>query len=229
MERATAPVAGYRERLIAALAESIDGQGYRDTTVADIVRIARTSRRSFYEQFADRDDCFLALFERTVEEMMAGVAGAVEPTDPPERQVDQALDAYLAAVLARPALHLSFVRDLPALGEAGAARQRAVVEHFAELLVTIVDAGRRAHPELDARPLDPDVAVMIVGGIRELMVTAAARGRDVRELRRSASRGAMAIIDATVLGGHTVPAMRPAPPYPGSTSRTSRRTGRDGR
>ncbi len=130
---------------------------------------------------------------------MAELADAVDPAAPPGAQVDQALDAYLASVLSRPLLHLSFISELPALGAAGAERQLAVIERFAGLLVELVEAGRAAHPELRARPLDPDVAVMIVGGIRELLVTSAARGRDLRTLRQSAARAAMAIIDATVL------------------------------
>ncbi|NED69515.1 helix-turn-helix transcriptional regulator, partial [Streptomyces sp. SID10244] len=28
--------------------------GYRATTVADVVRVARTSRRSFYQEFSDK-------------------------------------------------------------------------------------------------------------------------------------------------------------------------------
>jgi len=168
--------------------------------VADIVRLARTSRRTFYAQFADRDACFLALFEETSERIMAQVADAVDPAAQPEAQVDQALDAYLDAVLAHPALHLSFVRELPALGEAGAARQRAVIEHFAELLVVLVEAGRRAHPELDAQPLSLDVAVVIVGGVRELMVISAQQGRDLRDLRASAAQAVTAIVEGTVLG-----------------------------
>jgi hypothetical protein len=132
---------------------------------------------------------------------MHELADAVDAAAPPAAQVDQALDAYLASVLARPLLHLSFVRELPALGAAGAEAQRAVVERFARLLAELVEAGRAAHPELRARALDPDVAVMIVGGVRELMVTSATRGRDLRELRRSVSRAATAIIDATVLEG----------------------------
>jgi AcrR family transcriptional regulator len=168
--------------------------------VADIVRLARTSRRTFYEQFADREACFLALFEETTERTMRELADAVDPAAPPETQVDQALDAYLDAVLAHPALHLSFVRELPALGEAGAARQRAVIEQFAELLVGIVETGLRAHPELDAQPLEFDVAVIIVGGLRELMVIASQQGRDLRTMRDGASRAVMAVLRGTVLG-----------------------------
>jgi AcrR family transcriptional regulator len=190
---------GHRERLISALAESIEEKGYRASTVADIVRLAHTSRRTFYEHFADRDACFLALFEDTNEVVMAQIAAAVDPADPPDRQVDAALDAYLEAVLSRPALHLSYVRELPALGPAGAASQRAVIERFAAFLVELVEAGRRAHPKLGARPLPLDMAVMIVGGLRELMVIAAQQGRDVRELRRSAADAVKAILNATVL------------------------------
>ena len=59
-----------------------------------------------------------------------GIAGSVAPDRPWEEQVDAALAAYLDTVTARPALWQSFVRELPALGQAGAARQRAVIERF---------------------------------------------------------------------------------------------------
>ncbi|HWE34054.1 MAG TPA: TetR/AcrR family transcriptional regulator [Solirubrobacteraceae bacterium] len=189
----------HRDRLIAALASAIEEQGFRATTVADIVRIARTSRRTFYEHFADREACFLALFEQTSNASMDDLAAAVRPGDPPERQIESALDAYLESVTERPALHLSFVRELPGLGPEGAARQRGVIERFASLLVALVEAGRNAHPELEARPLHPDIAVIIVGGLRELLVIAAEQGRPVRELRRSAGDAVRALLDATVL------------------------------
>src|SRR6201992_4490121 len=75
--------AGPRERLIAAMATSIEEKGYRDTTVADVVRIARTSRRNFYEHFADRQACFLALFDATNEARMVGIAAPAHSHQPP--------------------------------------------------------------------------------------------------------------------------------------------------
>src|SRR5947209_15199670 len=101
--------AGHRDRLIAAMARSIEAKGYRDTTVADVVRIARTSRRNFYEHFVDRDACFLALFDATNETMMQEIAAAIHPDEPLERQVDRAVDAYIGNVAARPELYNSFV------------------------------------------------------------------------------------------------------------------------
>jgi hypothetical protein len=91
------------------------------------------------------------------------------------------------------------VRELPGLGQAGAERQIAVIERFARLLVSLVESGRRAQPELGARPLTIDMAVIIVGGLRELMVISLQQSRDVRELRASAADAVKAILNASVL------------------------------
>ena len=194
----TEPV-GHRDRLIAAMAASIEEKGYRDTTVADVVRLARTSRRNFYEHFADRDACFLALFDATNDEMMGQIGAAVRADQPLDIQVDAAVDAYIGNVSAQPALYRSFVRELPGLGQAGADRGLATLERFAGMLVSFVDSGRRAQPELGLRPLTMDSAIIIVGGLRELLVISLQRGRDMRELRASAGETIKAILNGAVL------------------------------
>jgi AcrR family transcriptional regulator len=188
-----------RERLVAAMATSIRERGFRETTVADVVRIARTSRRTFYEHFEDREACFLALFDATNDAMMEGIAAAVNPEAPLEVQVDSALDTYIDHVTAQPALYRSFVRELPGLGQPGADRQLAVIERFAQLLVELVESGRREQPEIGARPLTLDTAIMIVGGLRELAVISLQRGRDVRDLRATAGATVKAILAGTLL------------------------------
>ena len=190
---------GHRERLIAAMAASIKEKGYRETIVADVVRIARTSRRTFYEHFEDREACFLALFDATNDAMMEQIAAAVQPEEPLERQVDRAIDAYIDGVTAEPALYKSFVRELPGLGQPGADRQLAVIERFARLLVELVESARREQPEVGARPLTMDTAIIIVGGLRELAVIALQHGRNVRDLRKSATETVKAILAGTLL------------------------------
>ncbi len=190
-----------RGRLIEAMAASIEDKDFRATTVADVVRIARTSRRTFYEHFADRDACYLALFDATNDATMNTIATAVHPDAPPEQQVDQALEAYIESICTHPALYRSFVRELPGLGRAGAERQLAVIERFAQLLITLVESGRREQPALDARPLTMDTAIMIVGGLRELAVISMQRGRDIRDLRASAGDTIKAILMGTLLQG----------------------------
>src|ERR1700749_2281400 len=198
-EALTAEPTSHRERLIDAMAASIEEKGYRDTTVADVVRIARTSRRNFYEHLADRDACFLALFDATNEAMMREIADAVQPDRPLDEQVDRAVDAYIENVSATPALYRSFVRELPGLGQAGSDRGLATLERFAEMLVGFVESGRQAQPELDLRPLAMDTAIIIVGGLRELLVIALQRGRDMHELRASAGATIKAILNGTLL------------------------------
>ncbi len=190
---------GHRGRLIAAMATSIDEKGYRETTVADVVRLARTSRRTFYEHFEDREACFLALFDATNDETMKRIAAAVQPDLPLEDQVDQALQAYIDSVTAHPALYRSFVRELPGLGQAGADRQLAVIERFAQLLVGLVESVRQVRPDVAVRPLPMDTAIMIVGGLRELAVIWLQQGRDVRDLRASSGETVKAILRGTLL------------------------------
>jgi AcrR family transcriptional regulator len=189
---------GHRERLIAAMAQSIEEKGYRHTVVGDVVRIARTSRRRYYQHFKDRDSCFLAVFEDANAGAIAKIAAAVKPERPWEEQVDAALGAYLDVMVARPRLWQSFARELPATGHEGAARQRAAITRFAELLIALVESGREAQPELDTRPLTIDLALIIVGGLRELVVSAGEQGRDLRELRPVAAQTIKAILRATV-------------------------------
>ena len=189
----------HRERLIDAMAASIDAKGYRETTVADVVRIARTSRRTFYEHFEDREACFLALFDATNDATMEQIATAVHPDSPLGEQVDHALDAYFDSITTHPSLYRSFVRELPGLGQAGADRQTAVIERFAQLLIGLVDSGRREQPDMGLRPLTMDIAIMIVGGLRELAVISLQQGRDMRELRETAGQTVKAILSGTLL------------------------------
>ena len=66
--------AGHRERLLAGLAAALRERPYGDITVADVVRHARTSRRTFYEQFADKQDCLIALLQEETDQTVARIA-----------------------------------------------------------------------------------------------------------------------------------------------------------
>jgi hypothetical protein len=65
--------------------------------------------------------------------------------------------------------------------------------------VALVDSGRREQPDLAARSLAMDTAIIIVGGLRELAVISLQRGRDVRELRASAGATIKAILAGALL------------------------------
>jgi len=183
----------HRDRLIAGLADSIRERGYRDTKITDIVAHARTSRRSFYEQFDDRDACYLALFDTTSDLLVTAVEASVDPTAPWQEQVDRALGTYVEAIAAEPELTVSFIRELPALGERGAARQRATIEVFARLLVRLV--ANESMQRSGVEPVSLAKAVMLVGGLRELLAHTVEAGHDIGEVQAVAAeviKGALA-------------------------------------
>jgi len=52
-----------RARMHGAMVEAVAANGYERTSVKQVVGLAGVSRRSFYEQFANKQDCFLATFD----------------------------------------------------------------------------------------------------------------------------------------------------------------------
>jgi AcrR family transcriptional regulator len=55
-----------RSRMIGTVIGAVETQGYAGLTVGEVIARSRISRRTFYEAFADLEDCFLAAFEQTV-------------------------------------------------------------------------------------------------------------------------------------------------------------------
>jgi TetR/AcrR family transcriptional regulator len=65
-----------RSRLLAAAVRAIDEDGYGDATIAHITSRARVSRRTFYEQFEDREDCLSTVLENALAAIEGEIAAA---------------------------------------------------------------------------------------------------------------------------------------------------------
>lgn len=174
------PEGSHRERLLAGMAAAIREHGYAGTTVAEVVAHARTSRRTFYQHFADRDACFVALFEllaaQTLELLTEGATG----DGPFLERLDAGLAAYLGQVAAEPELTRSVILELPAIGPAGVAIDREATERIARQLVVLVEEAAAHDPAV--RPLPLEGWLVIVAGFRELIVHALEHGREPHEL-----------------------------------------------
>jgi AcrR family transcriptional regulator/DNA-binding MarR family transcriptional regulator len=77
------------------MAEEVAIGGASSLTVARVIARARVSRRLFYEQFADIEDCFLASFEWVVGRARTGVVAAVDPKQNWREQIRSGLAALL--------------------------------------------------------------------------------------------------------------------------------------
>ena len=92
----------------------------------------------------------------------------------------------------RPAITLSWIRELPSLGAVARPVQRTVLTLLSDLLIDLSASPgfRRA----DLPPLTPPLAVILLGGLRELTAMAVEDGRPVREIVEPAVDAAVALL-----------------------------------
>lgn len=149
-----------RARIVLGLAEEIVEHGYRDVTVTGIVKRAGVSRNTFYDNFANKEECFLAASDLAGEEAMKHVADAVRVA-PPEwaEQVRAGVGAFLAYVATESALARVFVVESLAAGPAAAQRYERAVRAVAPFF----RLGRRNREGGGSLP--PTLEETIVGGI----------------------------------------------------------------
>lgn len=182
----------FRQRLLDALEESIAEDGYQKTTVGDIVRRARTSRRTFYEHFDGREACFLALLADAYADQVRQISAAVDADSPWRMQVRQAVEAWISSADARSALMLSATRDLPAIGAAARDLQRAVTENFITMVQALGDTDEFHSAGIG--PVSRPRVVMLLGGLRELTAITVEDGGSMSDVTEEAVAASIALL-----------------------------------
>ena len=159
-----------RERLLDAMAQTAARRGYAATSVADVLNVARISRRTFYEQFADKEDCFLAAYDEIATLCGDRAIAAYRCERTWEAGLTQAYAALLDVLAAEPDYaHLAVVEILGA-GPRGLARRDASLRRFTRFI-----EHTRAHVDTAVEP-PTVVAQAIAGGIHELLYSQIVRG-----------------------------------------------------
>jgi AcrR family transcriptional regulator len=182
----------FRRRLLDGLAASITERGYRASTVADIVRHARTSKRTFYDQFESKEQCFLELLHVDVDNLAKEIRDAVDPDADWQAQIRQAVEAYVGHIEARPAITLSWIREMPSLDAAARPFQRRGLQLLTSLLVNL--SGSAGFQQAGLPPLTRPSAVILVGGLRELTALAVEDGHSMREIVEPAVHASVALL-----------------------------------
>jgi AcrR family transcriptional regulator len=182
----------FRQRLLDALEDSIAVDGYPKTTVADIVRRARTSRRTFYEHFDTKEACFVALLTEANAEQVRQIAEAVDPDAAWRDQVRQAVQGWIASGEARSSLMLSWIRDVPSLGEEARRLQREVTENFTTMIQALAESDQLRTAGVG--PVSRVRIIMLLGGLRELMAITLEEGGRLRDIADEAVGAAIALV-----------------------------------
>ena len=185
----------FRRRLLDGLAESIAQRGYRETTIADIVRHARTSKRTFYQEFDSKKQCFVELLRTAIEDMIVQIEAAVDPEAFWQDQIRQAIDGYLSVIESRPAVALSWIRELPALGAAVRSVQRHNIEKLTQMLTDLT--SNPGFQRADIPPAPPQLSVILLGGLRELTALTVEDDKDVRDIVDAAVAASIALVAAS--------------------------------
>jgi AcrR family transcriptional regulator len=141
-------LASQRGRLLSAFVALAADRGVAAVTISDIVREAGTAKRTFYEHFRDKDDCFLQAFEVASELMVGTVVDTAAAEPDPVARIEVGARAYLAALVAHPEFTRLFLTHMRAGGPQLAQRWTAWVQTLTDVLVAWRVESRVTDPEL---------------------------------------------------------------------------------
>jgi len=185
---AEGPGSEHYKRLLQGMAHAVAAKGYAETTIADIVREAAVSRRTFYEHFSTKTECLIALYETASRLALQAVSEAFDPVQPWHAQVEQAMTAYFDYLAQDPVLLRTLFVEILGLGMPGLVVRRRVNDEIANLIQVAINSSDSA--DGPAVHLTSEMAMTVVGGINELVLQAIEQNRagDLRELVAPATR-----------------------------------------
>ncbi len=164
------PVRTRRDRLLVAIAEVVAEEGFAACSVSKVVAGAGVSRNSFYEHFANKEECFLAAYDAAVEQVMLQVQVARPPQASRRVCLEAGFGAFLRFAAAEPSLAWLCVVEVLAAGPRALARRDAAMAAFGAYL------DQDLPEELTART--PRVLTeVLVGGVYELIYARILHGR----------------------------------------------------
>ncbi len=127
-----------RNRMLAAAIEAVEEVGYARMTVAQVIGRAKVSRKTFYDVFADREDCFLAAFDQAIAHGRALVVEAYAQEPGWREGIRSGLTRLLVLLDDEPAVAKVCVIEALGAGPKVLQRRASVLEEAAEA----IDRGR---------------------------------------------------------------------------------------
>lgn len=164
-----AVVASQRGRLVDAMAEVVAEKGYAATTVADVVERAGVSRRTFYEQFADKEGCFLAAYDVGLAAVLGRIRDAVETAPAPgwRELARSGVEAFLALLAAEPAFARALQVEILTAGPAALERRAGMLTMFSGVWRNVHERARAEDPAVPELP--DEVFTILTAGLEELI------------------------------------------------------------
>ena len=160
-----------RVRILAAMVDIVCERGAGGVSVTDIVERSGVSRRTFYEAFSDRDDCFLGACEAALETVRVAVLSAYRTESKWHERIRAGLVALLRVFDEEPSTGQLLVCESLAGGPRVLGRREQVLA----LLTHAVDEGRAQGA--GTVPPPPLTAESLVGGVLSVINARLGAGR----------------------------------------------------
>lgn len=159
-----------RERLLAAMVGTVTEIGYNSLTVQNVLTRAGISRPTFYEQFEDKEDCFLASFDASATRMKERVETAVADAGPTWRdRLRSGIAGLLTFIDDEPQEAQMVIVEARASSADGLRRRDELLDHFAACIDALV------REDLDETP-SAIAAAGVVGGIESVLYARLQKG-----------------------------------------------------
>jgi AcrR family transcriptional regulator len=165
-----ASIESRRQLLLEAMIRVVGAKGYRETSVADVIEEAGTSRTTFYKHFEDKHECFLAAYDMLVERVFAQVLANCDGEQPWLERMRTGLATIVGLFALDPELARTAVVEVAAAGADARRRHWNAVARFTEFL----EAGR---DEADGRELPENIALLAAGAVSGLIFDELLAGR----------------------------------------------------
>jgi AcrR family transcriptional regulator len=163
--------------MLDAVAAAVAEKGYAATTISDVVSRAGVSRSTFYEHFADRDECYLAAFDLAVSVVLDEMARSVAEQSDPWEQLRAAVRAFLRVLSEEPEYARAFLIEVLGSFPGAVERRNEVFARFGDFFTTLYDAAG----EWEGKPeIDEDIQFAFVAAIAELVARWVYLGRVAR-------------------------------------------------
>jgi AcrR family transcriptional regulator len=161
-----------RERVLAAALRATAELGYREVSVKDVLDRAGVSRPTFYEHFANKEDCFLAALDAAALRLRTRLDAVAGEGDESWRdRLRLELEELLRFVEEEADAAMALVVDARAASTAALLRRDELLDHFAACIDRQVRDGL---PDLP--PPSSIAAAGIVGGIEAVLYSRLQRG-----------------------------------------------------
>jgi len=163
-----------RNRIHRAMIEVVSERGYPETRVVDVISVAGVSRKTFYELFESKEDCFLAAYDVLLEGLLGKATEAFEaaPGSPWAERIAAVLEALLEHLSRHPDEGRFAIVEVLAAGPKGLARRDAALRQFAGFL----ELGRSE----TSVELPGITSLAVAGGINELLYSEILHGAAIR-------------------------------------------------